>query len=445
VMFPITDLRGRIVAFGGRALEKDAPAKYLNSPETPLFHKGALLYNAAAARQAAHDGAALIAVEGYIDVIAMVTAGFAATVAPLGTALTEDQLALLWKMADEPILCFDGDAAGRRAAYRAVDIALPLLKPGKSLRFASLPEGQDPDDLIRSGGREAMAEILAGARALGEVLWTRETEAGRFDTPERRAGLEARMNEVTAAISDDAVRKYYRQDFNSRLRQFFMPTEPRRNADRGGRFAPANRFRAGIPRFRGREGVAEESLATLSPHLSTSSIVRGIRTALPAREALILVTVLNHPWLLEDHAEDLAELDFVHQDADRLRRAILDAGAAHEALEADLLRAALDRRQLGTILMRVEAALTHAADWPARAGAAAVDVRHWWMHVVTLHRRARTLNRELKEAEHALGEEPSEENLARLRDVQGRLSALDGTEASIEGFGALSGRPVRGL
>src|SRR6516225_2019509 len=213
VMFPISDLRGRIVAFGGRALDKDAPAKYLNSPETPLFHKGGLLYNAASARAAANDGAQLIAVEGYIDVIAMVTAGFSATVAPLGTALTDDQLGLLWRMADEPMLCFDGDAAGRRAAYRAVDLALPLLRPGKSLLFAMLPDGQDPDDLVRAGGRGAMSDVLASARPLADVLWTRETEATRFDTPERRAGLEAELAQVIAAIPD-AVRKYYRQDFD---------------------------------------------------------------------------------------------------------------------------------------------------------------------------------------------------------------------------------------
>src|ERR1700744_6313749 len=151
VMFPITDFRGRVIAFGGRALEKDAPAKYLNSPEKPIFHKGDNLYNLATARQAAHDGAPLVVVEGYVDVTAMVTSGFAGSVAPLGTALTENQLALLWKMADEPILCFDGDKAGQKAAWRAADLALPLLNPGKSLRFALLPEGQDPDDLARSG------------------------------------------------------------------------------------------------------------------------------------------------------------------------------------------------------------------------------------------------------------------------------------------------------
>ena len=156
----------------------------------------------------------MIAVEGYVDVIAMVTAGFAATVAPLGTALTEDQLALLWRMADEPILCFDGDDAGRRAAYRAVDLALPQLKPGKSLRFALLPDGQDPDDLVRSGGREAVDEVLDAARPLADMLWARETEAGAFDTPERRAALEARDQRADRRRSATMrCASYYRQDF----------------------------------------------------------------------------------------------------------------------------------------------------------------------------------------------------------------------------------------
>ncbi|HEV3044665.1 MAG TPA: DNA primase, partial [Roseiarcus sp.] len=166
VMFPISDFRGRVIGFGGRALSADVQAKYLNSPETPLFHKGLNLYNGAAARIAAHQGAQIIAVEGYVDVIAMVTAGLEATVAPLGTALTQEQLGLLWRMADEPVLCFDGDKAGRRAAYRAVDLALPLLTPGKSLKFVSLPEGHDPDDLVRAGGREAVEEIISAARPL---------------------------------------------------------------------------------------------------------------------------------------------------------------------------------------------------------------------------------------------------------------------------------------
>jgi len=437
VMFPISDWRGRVIAFGGRALDKDAPAKYLNSPETPLFHKGSTLYNGATARQAAHQGARVIAVEGYVDVIAMVGAGFPATVAPLGTALTEEQLALLWRMTDEPMLCFDGDSAGRRAAYRAVDLALPQLRPGKSLLFAMLPQGQDPDDLVRSGGREAVDEVLEAARPLAEMLWLRETETGNFETPERRAALESRLAGLTRSIGDESVRKYYRDDLSARLRNLFAPAEGAAPREPWGQF----------PRGRGRERGRRlpnprEALRAVSPRLGASPILRGFRSSLPPREALILLAVANHPWLLETHAEELAELEFRHPDAEKLARAILDA-ASHGPLDAEELAAQLAASGLGPVLARITAAITHTSDWPARAGAAPDDVASWWAHVVTLHRKTRTLHRELRDAERALGTEPSEENFAWLRDVQERLSALAGSEAEIEGFGASSGRPVR--
>jgi DNA primase len=453
VIFPITDFRGRVIAFGGRALDADAPAKYLNSPETPLFHKGALLYNGAPARAAAHTGAQVIAVEGYVDVIAMVTAGFAATVAPLGTALTEEQLGLLWKLADEPILCFDGDSAGRRAAYRTVDLAIPRLKPGKSVRFALLPEGQDPDDLVRSGGRAVMSEVLDAAWPLADMLWARETEAGSFDTPERRAALEARMAAVAQSIGDDAVRKYYRQDFEQRLRQRFAPVQKPQSQNREQRYdrqQPRNaqtRQQFGAKGFnRGwSDPAARPPLTLLSPRLSTSPIVRGSRSTIPTREALILVTVINHPWLLESHAEEFSELEFLHPDADNLRRVLLDTGSGHGPSDAQTQRAALAAQGLSSVLDRVEHAITHTSDWPARAGAAPEDVVQWWTHVVTLHRKQRTLNKELKDAERALGEDPTEANLSWLRDVQQRLAALEGSEALIEGFGLSSGRAARSL
>src|ERR1700688_2059765 len=266
VMFPISDWRGRVIAFGGRALEKEVSAKYLNAPETPLFHKGATLYNIAAARKAVHDAgkpaqsaqenysARIIAVEGYVDVIAMVTAGYEATVAPLGTALTAEQLALMWRLSDEPILCFDGDDAGRRAAYRALDIARPLLNPGKSLKLATLPDGQDPDDLYRSGGRDAIEDVLGAARPLAHVLWARESEAGSFDTPERRAALEARIGEVTNTIADETVRRYYRQDFSARLRQMFAPQNFTRNDNSPRRCAGPGTFAQGSLRRRNLRG-----------------------------------------------------------------------------------------------------------------------------------------------------------------------------------------------
>jgi DNA primase len=460
VMFPITDLRGRVVAFGGRALEKDAQAKYLNSPETPLFHKGSTLYNIASARQAAHDGAQkgepVIAVEGYVDVIAMVTAGFVATVAPLGTALTEDQLALLWKMADEPVLCFDGDNAGLRAAYRAVELAMPRLKPGKSLKFALLPQGQDPDDLVRSAGREAVMEVIAAARPLADMLWARETEGHSFATPERRAALEARINEVTSGIADDSVRKYYRQDFSARLSQFFAPAQaPRGNFQRGqGQAWRGQDWRErGNSNWQPRNGAPQRPATggkntpyvVVSQQLASSPVHRGHRTAVPKREALILQAALNYPWLLHDHLEELASLEFHHADAERLKGALIDIAAHAAAPDAEAIKAELAGRNLTETMERIGASITTQSVWGARPDAAPEDVLVTWQQLVALHRQWHSLTRELKDAEQALGQDNSEANYLRLRDVKARLARMEGTEALIEGFGASSGRGARSL
>ncbi|KRR17948.1 DNA primase [Bradyrhizobium retamae] len=461
VMFPIADARGRVIAFGGRALEKDVPAKYLNSPETPLFHKGDNLYNLGPARQAAHDGSPLIVVEGYVDVIAMVTAGFAGAVAPLGTALTENQLALLWKMADEPILCFDGDRAGQKAAYRAADLALPNLAPGKSLRFALLPEGQDPDDLARTGGRVAVEEVIGAARGLADMIWSREIEGGTFATPERRAALEARINELSNGIRDEVVRRYYRQDLAERLQRTFAPDAGRGGYGRGnfrtGRpesprtFAPRGAGSAGRFAPRGRplgiaSGIAPGPYQAASPQLATSPIMRGQRSAMSRREALILQSLINHPWLLHDHLEEVAALELAHPEANKLRAGIIAAFANdhHHSPDveeqAEKMRADLEARGLGEVLQRVERAITTVAVWAARPGAAREDVLATWQQLVVLHQKTHALLREKKDAELALAEETSEANLAWLKDVGARLDSLDGTEALIEGFGELSGR-----
>src|SRR5258707_393770 len=209
VIFPIGDRAGRVIAFGGRSLGDEQP-KYLNSPDTPLFEKGRVLYAWAAARANAARGdeagaPPAIVVEGYMDVIALHRAGFATAVAPLGTALTEAQLRELWRLSPEPVLCFDGDNAGQRAMIRALHRALPLLQPGRSLRFAGLPSGEDPDSLIRTGGKPAFGEILAVARPLSEMLWQSELAARPIDTPERRADLERRVMANAALIADRIV------------------------------------------------------------------------------------------------------------------------------------------------------------------------------------------------------------------------------------------------
>jgi DNA primase len=449
VIFPIGDFRGRIVGFGGRALAADVPAKYLNSPETELFHKGSLLYNGAEARKAAHDAGTVIAVEGYVDVIQMVGAGFAHTVAPLGTALTERQLQILWRMADEPILCFDGDRAGVRAAHRAADLALPLLSPGKSLRFALLPAGQDPDDLVRAGGADAMGAVIGAARPLVDMVWVRETESGVFDTPERRAALEAKLREISRSIGDESVRRHYAQAFAERVAAFFpAPERPRPYArpvsDRRGSGRP---FRGGPPTPNAHAPIP------ISDRLRRSTLLAG-RATHPLREVVLVMTMVNHPALLAAHLDEFARIEFSHPDLDALRDAILDIVAHGEAgteatgegpgegVDAASLRAPLTA-QFDGLLLRLEGQIEAAGHWPATPEAAGADANEGWLQALTLHRRKRTLHRELKDAETALADDPSEANLARLVDIQQQLARSEGTEALIEGFGASSGRTAR--
>ncbi|MCX7319014.1 MAG: DNA primase [Hyphomicrobiales bacterium] len=456
VMFPITDARGRIIAFGGRALKKDVPAKYLNSPETPLFHKGDNLYNLPMARKAAHDGSPIVVVEGYVDVIAMVGVGFPGAVAPLGTALTENQLQLLWKMVDEPILCFDGDRAGQKAAWRAAELALPHLKPGKSLRFALLPEGQDPDDLARSGGRGAIEDVIAAAGTLSDLIWAREIAAGDFTTPERRAALEARIGEISNGIRDDTVKKYYRQDLADRLyRQFGGGAKGGYGGNRGQggnfqrapqrpfvpRISPANR---GVP-LTATQVLGRGPYQAVSSQLASSSIMRGQRSAISRREALILQSLINHPWLLHDRLEEVAALELGHPEMHRLRAGII-AAFAHEHHHGDEAEQSAEMREdlvkagFSEQLQQVERAITVHAVWGARPGAAREDVLATWIQLVALHRQYHSLLRELKDAELALGAEASETHYGWLRDVKARLAEVDGTEALIEGFGEQSGR-----
>ena len=345
----------------------------------------------------------------------------------------------------------------------ALDVALPLLKPGKSLKLATLPDGQDPDDLARSGGREAIEDVLGAARPLAQMLWARESEAGSFDTPERRAALEARIGEVTNTIADETVRRYYRQDFSARLRQMFAPQNftrndgsPRRQNFAANRFDDKNR-RGGAPgrALSPKAAFGDETYVAASAQLAASPLHRGHRAAIPRNEALILQAALNHPWLLHDHMEELAEAEFRHADTQKLKSALIDVFAHHSAgdfrqdsgraSEADRAKlvAELDRLGFGALLGRIERSITTLSVWGAQPQAARDDVLLTWKQLVALHRQWHSLTRELKDAETALGQDNSEANYTRLLDVKARLSSLDGTEALIEGFGASSGRPAR--
>ena len=450
VMFPICDRSGRVIAFGGRAMDKEVSAKYLNSPETPLFHKSHVLYNHHNARKAAHDKGVVIAVEGYVDVIAMSTVGFANVVAPMGTALTPEQCELMWRMAEEPVLCFDGDKAGRKAAYRAIETALPLIGAGKSLRFAFLPDGQDPDDLARSGGAEAVEAVLGASRPLVDVLWTRETEAGQLDTPERRAALERRLFETIKAITDETLRRHYRQDIEARLGALFghAPGGGARRANgrqggqpgQGGGFRPSGgRFGAPPPP----RGYLDQAVPA-SPSLARSSLFAAGRSVISQREALITLIAVNHPGLAASYGEDLAGVDFASRELVGLLDTVLGR-LADPYIDAPGMRAAVAAAGLGELLGRVERAAGQSTAWCVRPDAEERDAEEVLKQALALHRRARALHKELRSAELALGSETTDENLNRLREIQAELSGIEGREAMIEGFGLSVGRQSTGL
>ena len=352
IMFPIEDARGRVVAFGGRAMAKDAQAKYLNSPETPLFSKGRTLYRLAQARQtlakAPREAAPpLIVAEGYMDVIALERAGFPA-VAPLGTAVTEDQIRLLWKLAPEPILCLDGDKAGQAAAGRALERALPLLEPGRSLRFVTLPGGKDPDDLLREGGAGALAAALEGAEPLIEAAWRRLVAAGPVDTPERRASLKARARALAQGIQNPDVRDAYRAAFEERFDALFPTRSARpRSASRGARSWSD------------------------APMPATPELKARPRAPAPRRLIELVCAPLAAPGLLADAEEVYAGLTIADPALDAIRDAALQAwDPGTLRLEKQDVRRHLERRGAADALSLLETAMMSGLNPYARSDAA---------------------------------------------------------------------------
>jgi len=305
IMFPIRDPRGRCIAFGGRAMDPNDNAKYLNSPETALFDKGRSLYNHGPARQAAGKGQPLIVAEGYMDVIALSEAGFGAAVAPLGTAITEHQLHMLWRIADEPIIALDGDTAGLRAAMRAIDLALPLLVAGKSLRFALMPEGKDPDDLLRAEGPEAVQAVLDAAIPMVRLLWRRETEGKVFDSPERKAGLERALFEKTALIQDRSIRSHYEREIKELCWNLFRS----QGQKQGPKWQPKGKWQPPKP------------LAT--PDARASFLASSENADIRLREAAILATAILNPQVVIQFETQLEEMECLDPELAALRDVVL--------------------------------------------------------------------------------------------------------------------------
>jgi DNA primase len=406
IIFPIADFRGRVIAFGGRALSDDVQAKYLNSPETPLFHKSHVLYNGQTARAASRKGGHFVVVEGYIDVIACVVAGFEATVAPLGTALTEDQLRMLWQMAEEPILCFDGDEAGLKAAFRAVHLALVELKPGRSVKFALLPGGQDPDDLIRGEGPQAFGRILDAAKPLIDMLWYASAHGLDLGTPERRAGFEQSLRAAVATIRDSDVRRHYESSIKQRIEKHFGQgrSQPNRRGDRRapfsrGRFAP----------------VPTGPSASLLANSMVQGSGRGGGASLS--EAVLLGSLILHPDIAAERLESLGHTHFAGKGFSALAASLAAILAESPAISATDLQEALAKQGHGE---RVSAILERlrrsghgglAAAETGRAAAVFDDASH-------LRLRTGALSIERQAAASAFARESNEVNLSRLRDIQ---------------------------
>ena len=419
VIFPVGDSRGRTVAFGGRVLGDGEP-KYLNSPDHPLFHKGRLLYGLSRARAAIAQNQPIIVVEGYMDVIALAESGYMGAVAPLGTALTEEQLGALWKLLPPPdtresgrdytpILCFDGDKAGMRAAARAIDRALPLLTPAQSLRIAFMPEGQDPDDLLKQSGKPAMNAVLDDAKPMIDAVWDNALAGRALRTPEERGSFIATIKQRVGVIAHEGLRRLYLDEIQSRLAVMFQPVkQPFVKND--------------APRGTWRRGVGYQ------PPPSTVGLVRRQPTVsrLP-RERALLAVILNHPSLFTEFGEDFGRIDMTHAPFESLRQKMVEALETDhsEPLATDTLRMLLteDEPTLAVTLAEVLSEATYIHAGFARPDRTLDQARHGlkalWASLLHEH-----LEADLHAARRRFAEEASDENLARLMALRSQLEHL---------------------
>ena len=435
VMFPIRDARERLVGFGGRILTEgtDAP-KYLNSPETALFNKGRLLFNHARARKAQREAGTLVVVEGYMDVIALASAGIDYAVAPLGTALTEDQLALLWRETQEPIMCFDGDSAGLRAAYRALDLALPHVRAGQSLRFVLLPEGKDPDDLVRGGGRDAALAVLGAPVALVDLLWERECAASPHDPPERRADLERRLMMAARRIGDPGVRAHYETALRTRLRELFAPPPAMGAGTRagfgqqrpfvrgGGRPAPLE----GVSPLLKRNPLARAALMTAASGPLMTGAPAASLTLMEDLEGILILLLAECPEVIEHVAETLSNIHFSSPKLDNIAGKLihlladrgLDSAAWQDHLESCGIQSAIAEIASRPVLRRMRGM------W---AGHPAAEAEQVWRRFAARHDRAVKLWAEIEEAHAAAiaDDTDAERHLLRLKALLAERQSLE--------------------
>lgn len=364
IMYPIRDARGRAIAFGGRAMDPEDKAKYLNSPETELFDKGRSLYNVKDARVAAGKGQPLLVAEGYMDVIALSEAGFGASVAPLGTAITENQLAMLWRISDEPIITLDGDAAGQRAALRLIDLALPLLEAGRSLRFAMMPEGQDPDDLLKSSGASAVQSLLDAAVPMVQLLWNRETEGKNFDSPERKAALDKSLRDKITLIKDPSIRSHYGQAIKDMRWQLFRAKSGAPSGNGGAkRKAWGQPWGSSAPQGPS-AGAKSSILATAADDHATDHL----------REGVILAACISCPDVVEPFETGLENMSCRNGDHALLRDLVLRHGLDGAQVLRSRIEDALGPDALENLMTQRHVAITPCIRRPGDAELAAMTI-----------------------------------------------------------------------
>jgi DNA primase len=406
IIFPIADARGRIVSFGGRAMDPEARAKYLNGPETTLFSKGRLLYGLPEARKLLHaggDDTALVVVEGYMDAIACQRAGVAA-VAPLGTALTEDQMEVLWRLHPEPTLCFDGDGAGMRAASRVIDRALPLLKPGKSFRFAIVTGGKDPDDVLREQGPGALKAQLAETTPFVDALFVRERDLEPLETPERKAGLKARLRERAASIADKDLAQAYREEMLSRLDTLFARPAA------GGQGAPRQPF---TPRARGRRGEVLHFDAFPTPEGKAAA--RKLAVSLDPMAAALAKAALEDPHRLDDHFEQLERSGFGDPALSELAREFIRLRLDADHLDSASLARHLRDRGFAGLLTDIDRAAAMAGAPFLKQDVTLAAARSQWTLAFEALNRLAALETALTSAKASLGGRSDMAALERLK------------------------------
>ncbi len=436
IMFPIRDARGKAIAFGGRAMDPNDNAKYLNSPETELFDKSRNLYNMRPAREASGRGQPLVVAEGYMDVIALSEAGFGACVAPLGTAVTEPQMQLMWRMSPEPLIALDGDKAGLRAAYRVIDLALPLLEAGKGLRFAIMPEGKDPDDLVRSGGPEAVQKVLDEAMPMVRLLWQNETEGKVFDSPERKAALDKQLRARIAKITDPHLRRHYGDEIKDLRFQLFRAGR----SSGGGGIRPQGQGKSNWSPRRDWKAPPPPTIGAKNSLL----VAAGDNAEASLRETVILAAILTTPDLALEFETQL-EMMPCHDPDHALLRDVILRNIGHENDMRQRAEEAIGPEALETMLAARHVAVVPCIRTPGNSEMARMTVAEELAKMDALH----GWHAELAEAQEDLEDQADEAltwrlaEAAKVRAQAGRQSDEESAEYDVGPNGAPIDREER--